>query len=477
MNEIRKFSAAQLSQLLVEGEISSAEIAKAHLDAMEADSSNCLLTIHREEALAQAVEIDNKRSADDKSVPATAGLPIVLKDNIVMRGRSCTCASHILDGYVSPYDAHVVENLNRAGFVVMGRANMDEFAMGSSNENSYYGPVKNPVNPEYVPGGSSGGSTVAVASNLTPIALGSDTGGSIRQPAAFCGVVGLKPSYGRVSRYGLVAFGSSLDQIGPLARSVEDAALTLKVIAGHDDRDSTSVDEPVPDYQNMIDAEVKGLKVGLPKEYYPGTLNKEIKTKVMAQAKALEALGAEIVEVSLPNTEYAIACYYIIATAEASANLARFDGVRYGYRSKKGGDLLDMYRNSRSEGFGAEVKRRIMLGTYVLSAGYYDAYYLKAQRVRTLIQRDFENAFKEVDILLTPTAPSPAFKLGQLTDNPVEMYLQDIFTVTINLAGVPAVSVPAGTVNGLPVGAQLIGRPFDEPTLLKAAAKLEGGAR
>lgn len=477
MNEIRKLSAARLSQLLVEGEISSAEIAKALLDAMETDSSNCLLTVHREEALKQAVEIDNRRSVGDKSVPATAGLPIVLKDNIVMRGRSCTCASHILDGYVSPFDSHVVENLNRAGFVVLARANMDEFAMGSSNENSYYGAVKNPVNPEYVPGGSSGGSATSVALNLTPVALGSDTGGSIRQPAAFCGVIGLKPSYGRVSRYGLVAFGSSLDQIGPLARSVEDAALTLKVIAGHDNRDSTSVDEPVPDYQNMLDAEVKGLKVGLPKEYYPGSLNKEIKARVMAQAKALEALGAEIVEVSLPNTEYAIACYYIIATAEASANLARFDGVRYGYRSKKGGDLLDMYRNSRSEGFGAEVKRRIMLGTYVLSAGYYDAYYLKAQRVRTLIQRDFEKAFEKVDILLTPTAPSPAFKLGQLTDNPVEMYLQDIFTVTINLAGVPAVSIPAGTVNGLPVGAQLIGRPFDEPTLLKAAAKLEGGAR
>ncbi|MBW7996871.1 MAG: Asp-tRNA(Asn)/Glu-tRNA(Gln) amidotransferase subunit GatA, partial [Candidatus Glassbacteria bacterium] len=375
------------------------------------------------------------------------------------------------------YDAHVVERLRQAGMIVLGKANMDEFAMGSSNENSAFGPVKGPVEPDRVPGGSSGGSATAVALNLTPFALGSDTGGSIRQPAAFCGVVGLKPTYGRVSRYGLVAYGSSLDQIGPLARTVEDAAMLLQVIAGHDDRDSTSADEPVPDFSASLGKGVKNLKVGLPGEYFPDGLQESVREKVMAGVEQLKAGGAEIVDLSLPHTEHAIAAYYIVATAEASANLARFDGVRYGHRSEKTGELLEMYRNSRSEGFGPEVKRRIMLGTYVLSSGYYDAYYLKGQRVRTLITRDFTEAFKKVDVLLTPTTPTPAFRIGELVDDPVSMYLQDIFTVTINLAGVPAVSVPAGTVDGLPVGAQVIGRHFDEETVLRVAASLERGCQ
>ncbi len=475
MSEILSLSAAALAGKLTAGEISARELCQQFLAALEADAHNCLIGVRGGEALAEAEAVDAERARGGK-LPATAGLPLVIKDNIVLRGKlPTTCGSRILHNFVSPYDAHVVERLRRAGMIVLGKANMDEFAMGSSNENSAFGPVRGPVAEDRVPGGSSGGSATAVALNLAPLALGSDTGGSIRQPAAFCGVVGLKPTYGRVSRYGLVAYGSSLDQIGPLARTVEDAALLLGVIAGHDGRDSTSADEPVPNFSAGLGKGVKGLKVGLPKEYFPGELDNNVRARVNEQVEKLKAGGAEIVEVSLPHTKYAIAAYYIVATAEASANLARFDGVRYGHRSSKATDLMEMYRNSRSEGFGPEVRRRIMLGTYVLSSGYYDAYYLKAQKVRTLITRDFTKALGQVDVLLTPTTPTPAFRLGELLDDPVSMYLQDIFTVTINLAGVPAVSVPAGVVDGLPVGAQIIGRHFDEQTVLRVAASLEGG--
>ncbi|MFC1544910.1 Asp-tRNA(Asn)/Glu-tRNA(Gln) amidotransferase subunit GatA [Gemmatimonadota bacterium] len=474
---MRTSSAATLAAGLSGGELKSRDVCEEFLGALEADTHNCMIGVRREEALAEAAAVDSARARGEK-LPPTAGLPLVIKDNMVVRGKlPTTCGSKILHNFASPYDAHVVERLRTAGMIVLGKANMDEFAMGSSNENSSFGPVKGPVDSSRVPGGSSGGSTAAVALNLVPFALGSDTGGSIRQPAAFCGVVGLKPTYGRVSRYGLVAYGSSLDQIGPLARTVEDAALLLGAIAGHDERDSTSADEPVPDYTASLGKGVKGLKVGLPREYYPDGLQDNVRARVMEQAEMLKSLGAEVVDVSLPHTAYAIPTYYIIATAEASANLARFDGVRYGHRSQKAGDLLEMYRNSRSEGFGPEVKRRIMLGTYVLSSGYYDAYYLKGQKVRTLITGDFEQAFKQVDVLLTPTTPTPAFRIGELVDDPVSMYLQDIFTVTSNLAGVPALSVPVGMVDGLPVGAQIIGRHFGEETILRVAASLEGGAR
>ncbi|MEA2063273.1 MAG: Asp-tRNA(Asn)/Glu-tRNA(Gln) amidotransferase subunit GatA [Gemmatimonadota bacterium] len=474
MKEIRKLSGCELAAGIASGEVSSTEAVEKHLAAIEADDHNCLISVRSEEALAEAGAVDRALASGEK-LPPSAGLPVIIKDNMVVRGGETTCASKILKNFISPYDSHVVEQLGKARMIILGKANMDEFAMGSSNENSAYGPVRGPVDPARVPGGSSGGSATSVALGLTPVALGSDTGGSIRQPASFCGVVGLKPTYGRVSRYGLVAYGSSLDQIGPLTRTVEDAAMLLEVIAGHDPRDSTSADQEVPDYREMIKGDIKGLRVGLPREYFPGSLDPGVRDRVMAQVARLEELGAETVEISLPHTEYAIAAYYIVATAEASANLARFDGVRYGHRSREASDLIEMYRTSRSQGFGPEVKRRIMLGTYVLSAGYYDAYYLKAQRVRTLITNDFLEAFKKVDLIVTPTAPSPAFKLGALTDNPVQMYLQDIFTVTINLSGVPAVSVPAGLVDGLPVGVQIIGRHFDEGTVLKIASKLEGG--
>jgi len=474
LSDLRNLSASELSAKLSSGELTSRRVCETFLSAIEQDSHNCMISVRKEEALAEADQVDRARS-DGEKLPATAGVPLIVKDNIVIRGKlPTTCASKILANFASPYDAHVVEKINEAKMIVLGKANMDEFAMGSSNENSAFGPVHGPVDPERVPGGSSGGAAAAVALKLAPLALGSDTGGSIRQPAALCGVAGLKPTYGRVSRYGLVAFGSSLDQIGPLARRVKDAALLLSVVAGHDSRDSTSAEVQVPDYQGALDGGLKGLKIGLPAEYFPDSLDSRVREKVDAQVEKLESLGAETENISLPHTEYAIAAYYIIATAEASANLARFDGVRYGHRSSESGNLIEMYRTSRNEGFGAEVKRRIMLGTYVLSAGYYDAYYLKAQKVRTLITRDFTEAFKKVDLILTPTTPTPAWKIGSFEDDPVSMYLQDIFTVTANLSGVPAISIPAGTVDGLPVGVQLIGRHFDESTILKAAGRLEG---
>jgi aspartyl-tRNA(Asn)/glutamyl-tRNA(Gln) amidotransferase subunit A len=386
-------------------------------------------------------------------------------------GLRTTCGSRILGDYAPPYTATAVARLTAAGAIIVGKTNLDEFAMGSSNENSAFGPARNPHNTDYVPGGSSGGSAVAVAAGLAPVALGSDTGGSVRQPASFCGVVGLKPTYGRVSRYGLVAFASSLDQIGPLANTVADAALVLQVIAGHDRHDATSANVEVGDYLAGLNDGVKGLRVGVPAECFAEGLDSEVREHVEAALQQLEAAGAELVEISLPHTKYAVAAYYIIATAEASANLARYDGVRYGFRAEEARTLAELYRRTRDEGFGAEVKRRIMLGTFALSSGYYDAYYEKAQRVRTMLVQDFAEAFNRCEVIATPTAPTPPFKIGEKTADPLAMYLSDIYTVTINLAGLPGVSVPCGMSRaGLPLGAQLIGKPFDEATLLRASA-------
>jgi aspartyl-tRNA(Asn)/glutamyl-tRNA(Gln) amidotransferase subunit A len=395
---------------------------------------------------------------------------------MVTCGVRSTAGSKILDNFISPYDCTAVACLESAGAIVLGKTNCDEFAMGSSNENSAYGPVRNPRDKTRVPGGSSGGSAAAVAAGTAVASLGSDTGGSIRQPASFCGVVGLMPTYGRVSRYGLIAFASSLDHIGPFTKTVKDAAILLSVIAGRDPMDSTSADVPVPNYEEEIGKPVRGLKLGVPQEYFGEGLDAEVRASVEAAIKLLAEAGAEVVPISLPHTGYAIPAYYVIATAEASANLARYDGVRYGYRAPDARTLSDMYRKTRDQGFGAEVKRRIMLGTYALSSGYYDAYYLKAQKVRTLLARDFQNAFAKVDAILTPTAPTPAFKLGEKADDPLSMYLADIYTVTADLAGIPGISVPCGqTKSGLPIGLQILGRHFDEGTILRVAHVVEHG--
>ena len=431
------------------------------------------LTLCQDRALAQAQHIDglvNKGAA----LPPLAGVPVGIKDVMVTRGVRTTAGSKILESFIPPYDCTAVARLEAAGAIVLGKMNCDEFAMGSSNENSAYGPVRNPRDKSRVPGGSSGGSAAAVAAGTAVATLGSDTGGSIRQPASFCGVVGLMPTYGRVSRYGLIAFASSLDHIGPLARTVKDAAILLRVIAGRDPMDSTSANMPVPDYEADLAKPVDGLKIGVPKEYFGEGLDAEVRAAVEAGIAKLRSAGCEIIPISLPHTAYAIPTYYVIATAEASANLARFDGVRYGYRAKGARTLSEMYRRSRDEGFGAEVKRRIMLGTYALSSGYYDAYYLKAQRVRTLLTRDFEQAFQKVDAIVTPTAPTPAFKLGEKSGDPLSMYLADIYTVTADLAGIPGISVPCGqTASGLPIGLQVLGRHFDESTVLRVAATVE----
>lgn len=408
------------------------------------------------------------------------GVPIAIKDLINVKGQPCSCASKILHGkYTSPYDATVIAKLREAGAIPFGRVNMDEFAMGSSNENSGIQACRNPWDTDRIPGGSSGGSAAVVASDTAIAALGSDTGGSIRQPASHCGVVGVKPTYGRVSRFGLVAFASSLDQIGPVTKTVEDSALLLQAIAGHDPRDSTSVNEPVPDYTAALGKDIAGLKIGLPKEYFAEGLDAKVREAVETAVKQLESLGAETVEISLPNTEHAVAVYYIIATAEASANLARFDGVRYGHRAENPEDLIDHYKRSRAEGFGEEVKRRIILGTYVLSSGYYDAYYLRAQKVRTLIRDDFAKAFNEVDLIASPVAPTPPFRLGEKLDDPLAMYLADIYTISANLAGICGISVPCGfaetegAARPLPVGLQLLGKPFGESDLFRAAHAYE----
>ncbi|MCM8783359.1 MAG: Asp-tRNA(Asn)/Glu-tRNA(Gln) amidotransferase subunit GatA [Candidatus Omnitrophica bacterium] len=405
------------------------------------------------------------------------GIPVTIKDNICVKDEPTTCASKILGGFSPPYDATVVERLKREGAILFGKANMDEFAFGSSCETSFYGPTHNPWNTSCVPGGSSGGSAAAVASDETVASLGSDTGGSIRQPASFCGIVGLKPTYGRVSRYGLVAFASSLDQIGPLTKDVKDCALLMNVIAGYDEKDSTSVNIPVPDYTKALVKDIRGMKIGVPREYFLEGIDKEVKKAIEEAITLIKDLKAEVKEVSLPHTEYAVATYYIIATAEASSNLARFDGVQYGYRTKdisSVNDIIQFYSRTRKEGFGAEAKRRIMLGTYVLSHGYYDAYYLRALKVRTLIRKDFEEAFKECDIILTPTSPTPPFRMGEKTENPLAMYLSDIYTISVNLAGVPAISLPCGFTNDqLPIGMQLIGKPFDEETIFRLAYTYE----
>jgi aspartyl-tRNA(Asn)/glutamyl-tRNA(Gln) amidotransferase subunit A len=428
---------------------------------------NSFITVTEETAL-KAAEAADKKRMQGQAGPLT-GIPIAQKDIFCTDGIKTSCGSQMLDNFIAPYDANVVKQLKAAGTVLLGKTNMDEFAMGSSNETSFYGPVKNPWNLAYVAGGSSGGSAAAVAASLVPGATGTDTGGSIRQPAALSGITGLKPTYGRVSRYGMIAYASSLDQGGPMTKTAQDAAMLLNVMAGFDERDSTSVNLPVPDYTATLNEAIKGVRIGLPKEYFTGGLTPEVEKVIQTAIKEFEKLGAVIQEISLPNTALSVPTYYVIAPAECSSNLARYDGVRYGYRCKDPKDLLDLYQRSRSEGFGEEVKRRIMVGTYVLSAGYYDAYYIKAQKIRRLIRDDFVQAFKHVDIILAPTSPTPAFKLGEKTNDPISMYLSDIYTIAVNLAGLPGISVPVGFVNQLPIGMQLISNLFAEAKLLNVA--------
>ena len=462
-------------QRLRAGELGAEALVRSYLARIEAVDPRlrAYVTVTREAALDKAQAVD-RRIKKGEPLGLLDGIPLAIKDVICTKGVLTTCGSKILAGFIPPYDATVILRLQAAGAIVLGKTNMDEFAMGSSTENSGFFPTRNPWDQECVPGGSSGGSAAAVAADLCAGALGSDTGGSIRQPAALCGVVGLKPTYGRVSRYGLVAFASSLDQVGPLAKDVRDAALLLEVIAGHDPLDSTCADLPVPNYQAALSEGIEGLRVGVPEEYFVEGMDREVEGAVTEAIRVLEKLGARVERVSLPHTKYAVATYYLIAPAEASSNLARYDGVKYGLRASGGKDLIQMYGRTRAEGFGPEVKRRIMLGTYALSAGYYEAYYGKAQRVRTLIRQDFETAFGKVDLIVTPTSPSAAFRLGEKTADPLEMYLSDIFTISVNLAALPAISIPCGfTSRGLPIGLQLIGRAFDETTLIKAASAYE----
>ena len=460
---------ADISRGLESGEFSSVEITSEYLARIERHNPalNCFISVTGDLALEQAKAADAARSAGNASV--LTGVPLAHKDLWCTDGVLTSCGSHILDNFVAPYDATVIERFKAAGAVSLGKTNMDEFAMGSSNENSYFGNVANPWDQKRVPGGSSGGSAAAVAAMLSPAATGTDTGGSIRQPAAFCGVTGIKPTYGRVSRYGMIAFGSSLDQGGPFAHSAEDCALLLQTMSGFDPRDSTSSEQPVPDFSAAFGNGVAGLKIGMPREYFSEGLDDRIATVVKNAADELQKLGAEIVEISLPNTHLSIPVYYVIAMAECSSNLSRMDGVRFGHRCDDPQDLEDLYKRSRGEGFGDEVKRRILIGTFALSAGYYDAYYLKAQQLRRMIKDDFQRAFEQVDLILGPTTPEVAFEIGSKTDDPVSMYLQDIFTISLNLAGLPGMSLPAGSVDGLPVGMQLIGNYFDETRLLGAA--------
>ena len=459
---------------LLSRRFTAAELAAEALRYAQAENpkTNAYLHFSPERALAAAKRVDEQIARGEDPGPL-AGVPVAVKDVILTRGARTTCGSKLLANYIPPYDATAVVRLEQAGGIIIGKTNCDEFAMGSSTENSAFGPVRNPVAPDRVPGGSSGGSAATVAQGTAVVALGSDTGGSIRQPASFCGVVGVTPTYGRVSRYGLTAFASSLDHIGPFSRSVKDSAILLRVIAGRDLRDSTSADAPVPDYTARLDGNVKGLKLGLPREYLKELMG-ETGDLISRGVDVLQSLGCQIREISLPSTDYAIASYYIICTAEASSNLARYDGVRYTFRSEMSDTLSDMYRNTRGEGFGAECKRRIMLGTYVLSSGYYDAYYLKAQKVRALVARDFANAFQEVDAIVAPVSPFPAFKLGEKVDDPLAMYLSDIYTITGSLAGIPCMSVPCGnTAEGLPVGMQILTRHFDETTMFRLADAFE----
>jgi len=472
--DIPSLTISSVRESLLARHFSAVELAADALSFAEVENpkTGAYLCFCPERALAAARRVDDRISrGEDPGL--LAGVPIAVKDVIVTQGVTTTCGSRLLAGYLPPYDATAIARIEAAGGVILGKTNCDEFAMGSSNENSAFGPVRNPVAPDRVPGGSSGGSAAVVAQGTAVVALGSDTGGSIRQPASFCGVVGVTPTYGRVSRYGLTAFASSLDHIGPFARSVKDAATVLGVIAGRDPCDSTSADAPVPDYSAQLHGSVKGLKLGLPREYLKD-LNSETGDLILRGVYALKALGCEVREISLPATDYAIACYYIIATAEASSNLARYDGVRYTSRTAHPATLADMYRGTRGEGFGAECKRRIMLGTYVLSHGYYDAYYLKAQKVRALIACDFANAFAQVDAVVAPVSPFPAFKLGEKVDDPLAMYLSDIYTITGSLAGIPCMSVPCGTTaEGLPVGMQILTKHFDEATMFRLAHAYE----
>jgi aspartyl-tRNA(Asn)/glutamyl-tRNA(Gln) amidotransferase subunit A len=461
-----------------ERKTTAAALAEAYYARIQKDDPaiGAYLTLCKDRALAKALKID-ELAAKGETLPPLGGVPIAIKDVMVTSGVRTTAGSKILRNYIPPYDCTAVSRLEAAGAVILGKVNCDEFAMGSSNENSAWHPVHNPRDLSRVPGGSSGGSAAAVAADMVVAALGSDTGGSIRQPASFCGVVGLMPTYGRVSRYGLIAFASSLDHIGPLTRTVKDAAIMLKTIAGRDPMDATSADIPVPDYVTELEKPVRGLKIGVPKEYFGEGLDAEVRNTVETAIQMLAQLGCEVVPISLPHTKYAVPTYYVVATAEASSNLARFDGVRYGYRTKDARTLSEMYRRTRDQGFGAEVKRRIMLGTYVLSAGYYDAYYLKAQKVRTLLARDFEEAFKKVDAIVTPTCPTPAFKLGAKVDDPLAMYLADIYTVTADLVGIPGISVPCGeSKEKLPIGLQILGKHFDESMVLRLGHGVEQSA-
>jgi len=471
--ELYSLSIEEALTAIDKGEISPVELTEAIFKRIEAveDKIHSFVTLDKENSLIQARRTEDNIRRNIKQ--PFAGLPVAIKDNICTEGVRTTCSSKMLENFIPPYDSTVVKKLKEQGCILIGKTNLDEFAMGSSTENSSFGATRNPWDVARVPGGSSGGSAAAVAADMCIAALGSDTGGSIRQPAAFCGVVGLKPTYGRVSRYGLVAFASSLDQIGPITKNVKDSAILLNIISGYDLCDSTSADLAVPDFTSALGQDIKGMKLGVPKEYFIEGIDKEVAKSVNAAINKLESLGAIPVEISLPHTGYAVATYYILATSEASSNLARYDGVKYGLRVE-GGDLIDMYMKTREAGFGAEVKRRIILGTYTLSSGYYDAYYKKAQQVRTLVKQDFEKAFEKVDVIVTPTTPSPAFKAGEKTDDPLQMYLADIFTISVNLAGVPGISVPCGfTLQNLPVGLQIIGKYFDEETLLKTAYAYE----
>jgi aspartyl-tRNA(Asn)/glutamyl-tRNA(Gln) amidotransferase subunit A len=476
--ELNQLTIHELQEKIKSRETSAVQIAESvfsRIDAVE-ERVHSFIRLMKEEAMIAAEKADD--DIKKGNIKALTGIPVALKDIVCTKGITTTCGSHILYNFVPPYDATVVEKLRNAGAVFVGKTNMDEFAMGSSTETSYFGPTRNPWDLTRIPGGSSGGSATAVAADECIVSIGSDTGGSIRQPAALCGVVGMKPTYGRVSRFGLIAFASSLDQIGPFTKDVEDCAIMMNALAGFDPKESTSVPADVPDYRQYIGRDIRGWKVGIPSEYFIEGIDPEVNAAIKKAIAVIEKSGGKCVDISLPHTQYCLAVYYIIAPAEASSNLARYDGVKYGFRSAGGSDLLDMYKNTRSQGFGVEVKRRIMIGTYALSAGYYDAYYKKASQVRALIKRDFEEAWKKCDVILTPTTPTPAFKIGEKTDNPLQMYLSDIFTISTNLAGIPGISVPCGfTSGGLPVGMQFLAGHFEEGKLIQIASAYERNAQ
>lgn len=474
MKKITELTLCELKKLYEKKEVKPSEVVSSLLEKINSEDKKLHSYLFVNEKAIEEAKIVDEKIAKGEKLKELEGVPVAIKDNICTKNIPTTCASKILENFVPPYDATVIKKLKEEGAIIIGKTNMDEFAFGSSTENSAFGPTKNPFDKTRVPGGSSGGSASATGANLCFASLGSDTGGSIRQPASFCGVVGMKPTYGRVSRYGLIAFASSLDQIGPITKDVSDCALLLKIISGKDVMDSTSIDIPVANYPSFLKDDVKDIKVGIPEEYFVKGIDNEIKEKIENLFKELEEMGVKLEKISLPHTEYGIAVYYIIATAEASSNLARFDGVKYGYRSTNYTDLVDMYKRTRGEGFGEEVKRRIILGTYVLSAGYYDAYYLKGQKVRTLIKKDFENAFEKVDLILTPTTPELPFKLGEKKDDPLKMYLSDIFTVNVNLSGLPGMNIPAGfSSNGLPIGLQIIGPYFKEEKIIQFSYTIE----